>query len=60
MKKTTYDSKKTKNTEDIPCFLKDGSKREDPTRFRRADGFCVPKFCNKNDILNYHHIQSTC
>ena len=50
--KTTYKSKKTKTTEDIPCFLRDGSRREDPTRIRRSDGLCVTKSCNANSLLN--------
>ena len=50
--KTLYKSKKTKTTEQIPCFLKDGSKREDPTKRRRKDGFCVTKKCNSSSILN--------
>ena len=50
--KTTYKSKKTKTIEDIPCFLRDGSKREDPTRIRRSDGLCVTKSCNASSILN--------
>ena len=49
---TTYDSKKTKTNEAIPCFLKDGSKREDPTKIRRSDNICVTKSCNANSILN--------
>ena len=50
--KTLYRSKKTKTTEQIPCFLKDGSKREDPTKIRRKDGFCATKKCNSSSILN--------
>ena len=50
--KNTYKSKKTKTIEQIPCFLKDGSKREDPTKIRREDGVCVKKKCNSSDILN--------
>ena len=48
----SYKSKKTKTIEQIPCFLKDGSKREDPTKKRSKDGFCVTKKCNSSNILN--------
>ena len=48
----SYKSKKTKTIEQIPCFLKDGSKREDPTKIRREDGICVKKKCDSSDILN--------
>ena len=50
--KNSYKSKKTKTIEQIPCFLKDGSKREDPTKIRREDGVCVKKKCDSSDILN--------
>ena len=48
----SYKSKKTKTIEQIPCFLKDGSKREDPTKIRREDGVCVKKKCDSSHILN--------